>query len=209
MTTESEGEDTHPQLPQFLNGPEPGGNTPLEPDELEGLIPTHLVNRGQLDEWEQTNILKAHEWVFRRRRQVLTIPFAQQLHRRMLGDTWTWAGNFRRSGKNIGVPWPTIPQALADTLENTALWLRKGTYPVDEAVTRFHHRMVWVHPFPNGNGRHGRLMADALLWNLGAEPFTWGRGNLVEAGSVRDRYLSALKLADDGNVSALLEFVRS
>jgi Fic-DOC domain mobile mystery protein B len=127
----------------------------------------------------------------------------------MLGETWTWAGTFRRSGKNIGVQWPAIPQTLSDTLENAAHWLKKGTFSVDEAVARFHHRMVWVHPFPNGNGRHGHLMADVLLWNLGLEPFTWGRGNLIEAGAVRDRYLAALKQADHGDIAPLALFVRA
>jgi Fic-DOC domain mobile mystery protein B len=195
--------------PAFLHEPESPGNTPLDPDEAEGLLPAHIIKRAELNEWEQANILKGQDWAFRRRRRVLSLRFAQELHRRMFGDTWVWAGSFRRSDKNIGVHWPTIPQAVQDTLSNAEHWLENETYDVDEAAARFHHRLVWVHPFPNGNGRHARLMTDLLLWNLGREPFTWGRESLIGPGAARDRYLEALHHADHGNMVPLMAFVRS
>jgi Fic-DOC domain mobile mystery protein B len=187
--------------------PEEEGTTPLDPDEADGLIPD-LLTRGELNAWEQANILKAEAWVFRRRRNVLTVQFAMELHRRMFDETWAWAGNFRRSDKNIGVPWPTIPAALRDLLDDAQYWIDQGTYALDEVAARFHHRLVSIHPFPNGNGRHGRLMADGLARSSGAPPCTWGRGSLT-VGQARVAYLAALRQADKGGLDPLIEFMRS
>lgn len=185
------------------------GTTPLDPDEAEGLIPD-LQTRGELNAWEQANILKAERWGFsRRNREILTIDFATELHRRMLDETWSWAGRFRHSDKNVGVHWPNIPQSLRNVIDNTAFWLENRTYSIDEAAAHFHHELVLVHPFPNGNGRHGRLMADLFLWKSGSEPFSWGRRDLGTSSDVRSLYLSALRQADQGNIQPLLRFARS
>jgi Fic-DOC domain mobile mystery protein B len=194
-----------PRRSDFL--PEEDGTTPLDPDEADGLIPD-LLTRGELNAWEQANILKAEAWVFRRRRNVLTVQFAMELHQRMFDETWTWAGKFRRSDKNIGVPWPTIPAALRDLLDDTQYWIDNITYALDESAARFHHRLVSIHPFPNGNGRHGRLMTDVLARSHGAQLFTWGRGHLA-VGQARIAYLAALRQADKGSLDPLVEFMRS
>jgi Fic-DOC domain mobile mystery protein B len=184
--------------------------TPLDPDEAEGLIPGHIQTVGELNLWEQTNILGAEEWAFsRRRKDLLEVPFVRELHRRMFGETWTWAGTFRKTGKNIGAPAHEIAASLRDLLNDVTYWLAHETYPLDEIAARFHHRLVAIHPFPNGNGRHGRLMADLLLWNRGAEPFTWGLGNLEAPGRFRELYLEALQAADSGDIGLLLRFARS
>jgi Fic-DOC domain mobile mystery protein B len=173
------------------------------------LIPD-LHTRGELNAWELGNILKAEEWAFGGRRvEILTIDFAKELHRRMLDETWTWAGEFRRSDKNIGVHWATITTALRDLMDDTRHWINHSTYPPDEVLARFHHRLVSVHPFPNGNGRHARLMADVLGSVMGWEPLTWGRGNLEIAGNARTLYLAALKQADKGHIEPLVQFIRS
>jgi Fic-DOC domain mobile mystery protein B len=167
------------------------GQTPLDADEAAQLIPSHLTTQGDLDEWEQTNILEARQWLerqLRRKPEVLTEDFCRLLHRHMFGKTWNWAGKFRNSDKNIGCPWAQVPVRLRQLLDNTAY--RLGTAPspaLDEAAARFHHGLVLVHPFPNGNGRHSRLMTDALLRSRGVEPFSWGSRNLVAAGDARDR----------------------
>lgn len=195
--------------PDFLEETPEDGATPLDPDEAEGLIP-ELLTRGELNAWEQTNILRAEQWAFRRRiGHVLTSEFAVELHRRMFNETWSWAGTFRRSDKNIGVHWPNIPQGLRDVLENARYWLENTIYSLDETAARLHHQLVFIHPFPNGNGRHSRLMADLLLWNRRVEPFSWGRGQSTTAGGVRNAYLAALREADQGNFAPLLKFVRS
>lgn len=189
----------------------PDAATPLDPDEAAGLIPAHIRTQAELNEWEQTNILEGQRWALSRRTRAapLTEAFVRQLHKRMFGKTWQWAGTFRSSDKNIGVDWRQVGVQLKDLLEDTRYRLDHGTYPLDEIAARFHHRLVSIHPFPNGNGRHARLMADVLLVRRGAEPFSWGRGDLVHARAARDRYLAALRAADRGEIGLLLEFVRS
>jgi Fic-DOC domain mobile mystery protein B len=191
--------------------PDPGGATPLDADEAAALIPDHLVTQVDLNEWEAENIAKAMRWLERRRsmRSILTIPFVLELHRQMLGDTWRWAGTLRISEKNIGVAPHTISQGLSDLLGDTAHWIKHEVFGTDEIAARFHHRLVQIHLFPNGNGRHSRLMADVLLVALKAKGFSWGSGNLDREGLVRSRYIESLRMADRGDYSALLLFVRS
>ncbi len=191
------------------------GQTPLDLDEAAQLIPTHLTTQGDLDEWEQTNILQARGWLdghLRRRRQpeVLTEGFCREMHRRMFDETWRWAGKFRTSDKNISCAWTQVPLRLRQLLENTAFQLGvEPPLPLDETAARFHHALVLVHPFPNGNGRQARLMTDALLRWRGAESFSWGSRNLVGAGEARTRYINALRAADQGDFAPLSAFVRS
>jgi Fic-DOC domain mobile mystery protein B len=191
------------------------GQTPLDPDESAQLIPTHLTTQGDLDEWEQTNILEARGWLdgqLRRRRppDVLSEGFSRTLHRRMFDQTWQWAGQFRTSDKNIGCPWQQVPMRLRQLLDNTAFQLSiEPPLPLDDMAARFHHALVLVHPFPNGNGRHARLMTDALLRARRAEPFSWGSRNLVGVGEARTRYIQALRAADQGDFEPLRVFVRS
>ncbi len=190
----------------------PDGATPLNPDELEDLIPTHVRTRGELDEWEQENILQAERWLFSprtRRRIEMTREFAVLVHARMFDRTWRWAGQFRRTERNIGVDPRAIAVELRNLLDDASYWLAQGTYPIDEAAARLHHRMVSIHPFPNGNGRHARMIADAVLWWRGSPRFTWGSGNLLEMGDVRRRYIAALRAADAHDIQPLLRFVRS
>lgn len=193
----------------FPDGEAADGNTPLTKDEAEGLIPD-LQTRGELNAWEQANIVKAVGWATRdRRRDVLTIEFLGELHRRMLDETWIWAGQFRRSDKSIGVYWATIPGAIRDLLDDTKYWVEHATYSRDEILARFHYRLVSIHPFPNGNGRHGRLMTDVIARNMGWDPPTWGRASSSVGGRTRDLYLAALKQADQGNMAPLIAFVRA
>ncbi|MDO9164479.1 MAG: mobile mystery protein B [Rhodoferax sp.] len=188
-----------------------GGQTPLDPDEKAGLIPRHIETKGALNEWEQENILQATKWLRRAKiPEVLSESFCRDLHRRMFNKTWKWAGTFRKSDKNIGCDWALIAVKLNQLLGNAQYWVENNTFPPDELAARFHHALVWIHPFPNGNGRHSRMMADALLKQLGRPVFSWGSGsNLVSASAVRARYLGALRAADQGDFADLLVFVRS
>ena len=187
------------------------GATPIDPDEKAALIPQHLVDQSQLNEWEEANIQKAVSWLEGpgRRRDVLTEDFVRVLHRRMFDETWRWAGTFRSTGKNIGIDAAQIPVALRNLLDDMRYWLEHKTHSLDESAARFHHRLVAIHPFVNGNGRHARLMTDVLLQRNGARPFTWGSANLLTQGAARDHYLSALHAADTGDYALLLAFVRS
>lgn len=189
----------------------PPGATPLDPDEAAGLIPPHISTQSQLNEWEQMNIADGRLWGTRqagRQTPLLTESFVRQLHQRMFNQTWRWAGTFRNTDKNIGRPWEQVSTALRQLLDNTAWQIEHRVFPADEIAVRFHHALVLIHPFPNGNGRHARLMADLLNVQLGQPPLTWGSDNLVDSNRVRDDYLSALRAADQGNFAPLLAFAR-
>ncbi len=187
------------------------GATPLDPDEAAGLIPSHIANHAQLNEWEMVNILEGEHWAFsRKHKNMLDSDFVRRLHKRMFGDTWRWAGAFRTTEKNIGIDPIHIPLALHNLCEDVRVQIEYKSYPLDEIAVRFSHRLVAIHPFANGNGRLSRTIADLLLVQHGAARFTWGAGaNLVAEGDVRQRYLDALRAADERDYGRLLAFVRS
>ena len=188
---------------------EPDDATPLTPEERRELIPAHIAYRSELNEAEQENIVRAQDWAFGRRRDPLTEKFIKDLHRRMFRDVWRWAGKFRTGARNLGVPFYEIPVALRHLLDDTRTWIEHEVYPPDEIAVRFHHRLVQIHPFPNGNGRHARLMADLFVMSLGGERFSWGSASLQVAGDLRRRYIATLQAADNHDIVALLEFARS
>lgn len=189
----------------------PEGATPLDPDEIEGLSLTHITTRGELDRWEQENILDAIRWIDKTKpKDILNELFMKNLHKRMFRNVWIWAGSFRHSDKNIGVPWFQISTSLAGLCENTKVWIELKDDSQDVIAARFHHQLVSIHPFSNGNGRHARLMTDILLKNiLGVSQFTWGSSNLSATSETRKAYINALHDADMGRYHALLEFARS
>ena len=184
-------------------------STPLSPEEQEGLIPSYITLRSELNEAEQANIVDGEEWAFNRTRDVLSEKFLNDLHKRMFGRVWKWAGHYRRTGKNIGIDAYRIPMELRNLLDDVRFWIEHSTYQPDEIGARFHHRLVWIHPFPNGNGRHARTAADLLLAALGRPRFIWGRENLVDAGETRRAYVDVLRAADAHDYDPLLAFVRS
>jgi Fic-DOC domain mobile mystery protein B len=184
-------------------------STPLSPEERAALIPSYITLRGELNEAEQANILEADAWAFSRKRDVLDEGFLNTLHKRMYGDVWRWAGTYRKTQKNIGIEFYKIPTELRTLLDDCRYWVRSNSYPPDEIAARFHHRLVSVHCYANGNGRHARLAADLLLIALGREAFTWGSANLIDAGATRAAYVAALRTADNHDYAPLLAFVRS
>lgn len=183
--------------------------TPLTEEEREQLIPSYITLRSELNEAEQANILEAEEWAFARKRDVLDERFLKNLHKRMFGRVWRWAGQFRQSERNIGVDAYRISTDLRQLIDDCRYWIENGTFDPDEIATRFHHRLVSIHPFPNGNGRHARLAADLLLTALGRPRFSWGRVNLVDPGETRQAYVAALRAADNHDYGPLLDFVRT
>jgi Fic-DOC domain mobile mystery protein B len=183
---------------------EPRGATPIPPDESADLIPTHVRTRTDLNEWEQANILIAANWAERTRMVALDEPFVRELHRRMFDRTWTWAGRYRKSDTNLGADWQRIPTEVREVIDTGLFWFENGTFPVDEAALRLHHRMVLVHPFPNGNGRHARLWCDTILRRHGRPPIDWKPEQLGHAGDVRRRYIDGLRAADGGDYAPLI-----
>ncbi len=188
---------------------EDNNTTPLTSEECEGLIPSHITLRRELNELEQQNILVADLWAFTRNRDPLNESFASGLHRRMFKDVWRWAGTYRGSNKNIGVDRNQIKLRLYEAFDNAKYWIEHKTFPPDEIAVRLHHTLVFIHPFPNGNGRWSRLMADIIAVRLGRPRFTWGRNALRTAAENRKAYIEALKAADNHNLARLTAFSRS
>ena len=192
---------------------EPGDATPMEPEERAALRQSWITHRRDLNEAEQENIVKGAAWARRSRSRkpdgLLTVAFAQSLHRHMFGEVWKWAGAYRQTAKNIGIEAHRVPAEMPLLFDDIRYWLENATYPPDEIAVRLHHRLAAIHPFPNGNGRHARLMADLLVERLGGEAFTWGGGSLSDAGELRARYIAALRTADGHDIAPLLTFARS
>ncbi|MGV7209437.1 mobile mystery protein B [Oxalobacteraceae bacterium A2-2] len=186
------------------------GATPLDPDEAAGLIPKHVTLQHELNEFEHLNILSAQDWALRRRRKdFLSEAYVRNLHKKMFNKTWRWAGTFRNSEKTIGVDPAHISVRLRDLLMDVQAWGEHATYPLDEQAMRLHHRLVAIHLFPNGNGRHARLYTDIFLHHKGATPFTWGQVDLVLPSATRKAYIAALQAADQRDYSLLRAFVRT
>ena len=189
----------------------PEGGTPLDHNEMEGLlIPTNST-RYELDRFEFENIRRATEWLATNRTSdILVEPFIRKLHQKMFGDIWRWAGRYRTSNKNIGESWEMIHEEIGIFIGNAHYWVEERSMPDDEIGARFHHRLVSIHPFPNGNGRHGRLMTDLLMERiLETDRFSWGSSDLSREGDTRTRYISALIEADNLDFASLIAFVRS
>jgi Fic-DOC domain mobile mystery protein B len=190
---------------------EPDGVTPLDPDESEGLLLDHIQTREELNRWEQENIQKAFLWALtRKNRNLLSQSFICTLHRKMFEDVWRWAGQFRTTEKNIGCDPVYIATNVVQLCDECQGWLEFKSYPADEIAVRFHHRLVLIHPFPNGNGRHARLITDLLLDEFLDKPvFSWGNTDLNNPSEGRGEYIRSLKEADKGNITPLLNFIRS
>lgn len=187
----------------------PKGATPLDPDETEGLKHKHVSTREELDQLEQANVQSGMTWLSRtRRKDILSEGFVRDLHKRLFGEVWQWAGTFRTTAKNIGVDVEQIGVQLKILLDDANYWIENNTYSPKEIAVRFHHRLVKIHLFPNGNGRHARIMADAILEKLfNEQPIDWAGGHgLQEMTDRRNDYIRALQAADNENYHPLFEF---
>jgi Fic-DOC domain mobile mystery protein B len=194
----------------MTTGDEPDGATPLGEDEKEGLRFKHITTRGELDQLEQANIVEGLQWLKKQKNaDILSEKFVRDLHKRLFGQVWVWAGEFRKTEKNIGVDPLQIAIQLRQLLDDARYWVEHETFPPMELAARFHHKLVLIHPFPNGNGRHARIMADAILTKLMGEPaIDWAGGYKLESmHERRDQYIAALRAADKHDFSKLLRFV--
>jgi len=189
------------------------GQSPLDEDEREGLIIKTISTRGELDEFEQKNIESAVAWTLNKNykiAEILTEKFVLALHKQMFGEVWKWAGKYRKSNKNIGVDKFQIQTELRKLIEDCRFWIDHKVFKPDEIAIRFKHRLVQIHLFPNGNGRHSRLCADILISKGLKKPiFTWGSKNLSKKSESRKKYLEAIYAADGGDHELLIEFARS
>lgn len=187
------------------------GETPLDADEAQGLLVKSISTRGELNNFEQVNILRGLVWAnsyFKSYEDLLSEKSIKLLHKKMFEDVWSWAGTFRRSDKNIGVHWSQIRQDLRNLIEDTKVQIESKSYEFDEIAVRFHHRLVSIHPFPNGNGRHARECASLLVAHLGKKKFPWGEVGFSEESGAREVYLRAIRLADQSDYDLLIKFAR-
>lgn len=189
------------------------GQTPLDEEEREGLKIKSITTQQELDEFEQLNIEKAVEWTIHvklKSDKILTEKFIKDLHKKMYGDVWKWAGEFRKTDKNIGIKWTLIGIELKKLIDDTEYWIANKTYSVEEIAIRFKHRIVSIHCFPNGNGRHSRMMADIIIESIFEKDiFSWNKSNMVKADETRKLYIKALREADNGNIHSLLKFAKN
>lgn len=188
--------------------------TPIQPDDQKRLIPSWITTRDDLNAAEEDNIARGLAWAQRRKPKPLTIAtdgFSLNLHKVMFNRVWKWAGKYREVElENIGVPVWQIGSKCAELFDQYRYWIEHETFSPDEIAVRFHHQLVFVHPFVNGNGRHSRMMADLLAESLGQQPFGWGHGNLQDGtGELRKTYIEALRKADNGEFDDLLAFART
>ncbi len=186
------------------------GQTPINEEEKEGLKIKSITTQRELDEFEQLNLEKALEWTIHanlKPEKILTEKFIKDLHKKMYSDVWKWAGSFRKTDKNIGIKWPLIGLELKTLIDDTKYWIDNKTYSPEEIAIRFKHRIVAIHCFPNGNGRHSRMMADIIIESIfGKDVFSWQSSNMVKADEKRKEYITALRAADNGNIQPLIEF---
>jgi Fic-DOC domain mobile mystery protein B len=202
-----------PPEPAPWESEESAGATPLDPDETAGLIPSWVATRADLNEAEQQNILRGlsrPRWRRIGAPDLLDDLVARELHGDLFGSVWAWAGTYRSSERNIGVDPRTIGVCVRDLMDDAAVWFAGDhVVPSDEAGCRFHHRLVQIHPFPNGNGRHARVMTDLLIRATGTTPFSWGSATPGTPADTRRAYILALRAADAGDLGPLYRFVRS
>jgi Fic-DOC domain mobile mystery protein B len=189
------------------------GQTPLDKVELEGLLISSITTKKELDEFEQQNIEEAIQWLMSRSfkaERIFTEEFVLDLHKRMFSQVWKWAGKFRTTQKNLGSDYWQVPVDLRMLFDDSMLWHSNQTFEPDELAIRFKHRIVSIHCFSNGNGRHSRLMADVIIEKIyGREVFSWGAGNLSDNNQGREQYLRSVKLADKEELKPLIDFARS
>jgi Fic-DOC domain mobile mystery protein B len=188
----------------------PDAATPLDPDEIEGLKFRHVDTRSELNQLEQQNIQDGLKWLERQKSipELLSESFVRRLHKELFGNVWSWAGSFRLSEKNLGVDPANIGVELRNLLDDSSYWIEHGTFSHLEIAVRLHHRLVQIHAFVNGNGRHARIMTDVVLGRLLDEPWlSWGNASLDDQGKVRSAYINALRQADKGDYAPLIAFL--
>ncbi len=186
------------------------GQTPLNEEEKDGLLIKMITLQNELDEFEQMNIERAIEWTINtnlKQDKILSEKFIKELHKRMYDQVWKWAGEFRKFEKNIGIKWPQIRIELKNLIDDIKYWIENKTYSPEEIAIRFKHRIVQIHCFPNGNGRHSRIMADIIIESIfRKEIFTWNKSNMIKADETREKYITTLKEVDNGNIEPLIQF---
>lgn len=192
----------------------PEGATPLSPDDMLGLKHKHVDTREQLNELEAANILQGQIWASTLKKPTLDSifdrAFVTNLHKALFGDVWEWAGIFRQRQLNIGIDPKNIPVDLHNFLEDAKCWVEFKHYDNLELSARIQHRLVQIHPFVNGNGRHSRIFTDIVrVYLLGEKPMKWAYAKLEDLTEERSSYITGLRKADEGDFSVFIKYLQS
>lgn len=193
----------------------PEGATPLDPDEIQGLLIDTISTQAELNFAEQQSIIESSKWIFEtNHKNILTDQFFKNLHKKMFQSVWNWAGKYRTTNKNIGVDPYKIPIEIKKLCDDCEYWIQNNTYDWNEIAARFHHKVVWIHPFSNGNGRFSRILTDILLKRHKQSALTWGRNTFSKddfssESALRTEYILSLREADNKKFQKLIQFIKS
>ncbi len=190
---------------------QPEGATPI--DDVSGLL-VDITTRGELNDAEGLNILTATDWIDKGRiDDLFTVQFYRELHTKMYDQVWSWAGALRSQTGQTTHP-GSRPEAVDLDLGRVAMEFHCEWEALNDNshllpfISRYHHALVLVHPFNNGNGRWSRLAADAVIQRLaGRPPLTWATDTLVVDSDERKEYIAALQAADTGDFQPLLDYI--
>lgn len=189
------------------------GATPLDLDEIQGLLIDTISTQAELNFAEQQSIIESSKWIFQaNHKNILTDQFFKNLHKKMFQSVWSWAGKYRTTNKNIGVESYVIPIEIKKLCDDCDYWIQNQTYDWNEIAARFHHKVVWIHPFANGNGRFSRILTDILIKKYQQKPLTWGRNSypkddFSDESNLRAEYILSLREADNKKIQKLIHFM--
>lgn len=186
------------------------GSTPLDPDQIRGIKFSHLVNMGELDEVEDLNIQKGLEWLNRQKGDdYLSMEFLCKLHEKLFGDVWKWAGTFRKVEVNLSkIKYYDVGPQLKMFFEDAKLWIEGGRMSWDEISAEMHHRLIAIHPFPNGNGRTTRIYTEYVQKRNKQAVTSWKASLNHDPKERRRVYIKSLQQADKGDFRPLIEFMQ-
>lgn len=186
----------------------------MDPDARQFLLPEHadVATNNELNELEALNIADAFAWADDQTWQTadfFTQHVLREIHAKMFDQVWVWAGTYRSREVNIGnCPPEEISTRLEQVLGNLSYQSENGRSAHD-VCTALHHCIAQIHPFPNGNGRHARLVARLLAQTMGLErsSLTWGSTEYADEDTRKAAYISSLRAADDGDFGPLKSFI--
>lgn len=170
------------------------GQTPLPPELQKGLKLKHIQNMGELDEFEEKNIAEGLVWLKKNNENYRQYNFWEKLHKKLFGNVWSWAGKLR--DHELDNPYFLLPHHIRPALktleDDFEYWLKKREISFNEIAARFHERIETIHPFPNGNGRFGRILVEHFCLKEKAEVPKWGMAIKNDPKLRREKYIDAL-----------------
>ena len=168
----------------------------------------NLVNKTLLEAFEIMDHFNAYDHILKNQGSDFNEPFVRTVHRILTKNTLPYKGHrpgeyaktqmaagdtvFRDTKKAIA----NMPRLLAsfdDAIKN------KKTHPLELSAI-FHQMFIYSHPFPDGNGRLGRLLSNFIL-----EKFK--HPHIIILKEDRQEYIDALKASEKhNNMLAIVNF---